>query len=141
MFKILKADEKKYALLLTTDGKVEFVTTDGEDGKILEVAREKIGCEWIECVYCSDERGNRICMMIDEEGKLKEEQYMNPIASWLYETCRHGDPIVGNAMLVLEGEEDLEYMNGMEVARLAKECEDNRAIAYELAMKFLGGAV
>lgn len=141
MVKILKAEEKKYALLLTIDGKVEFVMTDGTSEKMLEVAREKIGCEWIECVYCSDKRGNRICMMVDEEGKLKEERYMNPIASWLYGTHRHGDPIVGNAMLVFEGEEEFEYMNGMEVAYLAKECEENRARSYEIAAKFLGNAV
>lgn len=140
MVKILKADERKYALLLTVDGKVEFVTTDSECEKMLEVAREKIGCDLIECVCFNDKRGERICMMIDENGKLKEEKYMNPIASWLYGTHRHGDPIVGNAMLVLEGDESLEYMNGTEVAHLAKECEDNRAKAYEIAVKFLDDA-
>lgn len=43
-----------------------------------------------------------ICMLVDEEGLSKEETAPNPIGSYLYETDRHGAPIMGNILLVGE---------------------------------------
>lgn len=45
--------------------------------------------------------GQCVSMLIDEEGLLKENE-ANPIGSYLYETDRHGHPIMGNILFVGE---------------------------------------
>lgn len=45
--------------------------------------------------------GQCVSMLIDEEGLLKENE-PNLIGSYLYETDRHGHPIVGNVLFVGE---------------------------------------
>lgn len=45
--------------------------------------------------------GQCVSMLIDEEGLLKENE-PNPVGSYLYETDRHGHPIVGNILFVGE---------------------------------------
>ncbi|MCU7380476.1 hypothetical protein OBO34_19370 [Clostridiales Family XIII bacterium ASD5510] len=47
-------------------------------------------------------QGQAISMLVDEEGLLKEKKKMNPIASYLYETDKHGYPIVGNVLFIGE---------------------------------------
>lgn len=63
-------------------------------------AAEKIGCEWVEIV-----RPKRLpkgfIMLCDEEGLLKRN-FVNVPASWLYETDKHGEPIVGSVMILKE---------------------------------------
>lgn len=46
--------------------------------------------------------GESVSMLVDEEGLLKEEPVINPIGSYLYETDKHGYPIVGNILFVGE---------------------------------------
>ena len=45
--------------------------------------------------------GQCVSMLIDEEGLLKENE-PNPVGSYLYETDRHGHPIMGNILFVGE---------------------------------------
>jgi hypothetical protein len=46
------------------------------------------------------------CLIVNEEGLLLHLQ-RNPIASYLYETDKHGYPIVGNVVIMKDG-----YRNG-----------------------------
>lgn len=46
--------------------------------------------------------GESVSMLVDEEGLLKDEPIINPIGSYLYETDKHGCPIVGNILFVGE---------------------------------------
>lgn len=41
-------------------------------------------------------------MLIDEEGALKENKLVNPLASYLYETDKHRCPIYGNVLFVAD---------------------------------------
>ena len=43
-----------------------------------------------------------LCMVVDDEGRLKGSA-INNIASVLYGTPEHGQPIVGNAVILREG--------------------------------------
>lgn len=45
--------------------------------------------------------GRCVCMLVDEEGGLKELE-PNMAGSYLYETDKHGNPILGNILLVGE---------------------------------------
>lgn len=80
------------------------------------VLRELIGprCELYECVMPSrlytelhmksrptKVPGQCVSMLIDEDGLIKENE-PNLIGSYLYETDRHGHPIMGNILFVGE---------------------------------------
>lgn len=45
--------------------------------------------------------GSSVSMLVDEEG-FYHHPAINPIGSYLYETARHGQPIVGNALIIGE---------------------------------------
>jgi len=61
---------------------------------------EKINCSWIEIV-----RPRRLpegfVMIVDEEGLLKPNE-ANFAGCWFYETDKHGEPIVGDALILKE---------------------------------------
>ncbi|MDD2979575.1 MAG: hypothetical protein PHN80_06330 [Hespellia sp.] len=46
--------------------------------------------------------GQCVCMLVDEEFALKPDPVPNYIGSYLYETDRHGNPILGNVLFVGE---------------------------------------
>jgi hypothetical protein len=46
--------------------------------------------------------GQCVSMLIDEEGRLKEKPVPNLIGSYLYETDKHNNPIMGNILFVGE---------------------------------------
>ena len=71
-------------------------------------------------------------MVVDEEGLLKKKR-PNLIGSVLYETHKHGSPIVGDVVLMREerGPEglDLAGLSGQDVADLTELCRTILAIA------------
>ena len=83
-------------------------------------AGEAIGCDWIELVEAEPLAKDGLLMMIDEEGKLKPGgALINATASALYGTERHGDPIMGNAVIVRTTGENLELLTSGEAEQLA----------------------
>lgn len=52
-------------------------------------------------LHGSRERGNCISMLVDEDGHYHKLD-VNTVASWLYESDRHGYPILGNVLIVGE---------------------------------------
>ena len=100
-------DEKRYAVLLTETQDVKIMSCNsGKD--IFDIGREAIGCDWIELVEAEPLAKDRLLMMIDEEGKLKPGgALINATASALYGTEQHGDPIMGNAVIVRTTGENL----------------------------------
>lgn len=90
---------------------------EGGFSKENEVLHGLIGneCRMYQCVYprrlylqlhhsarATGSPGEAVSMLVDEEGLLKEHPVLNPIASYLYETDKHGFPIAGNALFVGE---------------------------------------
>lgn len=55
--------------------------------------------------------GQCVSMLIDEEGLLKETPIPNMIGSYLYESDKHHNPIVGNILFVGEewGEDGIDF--------------------------------
>ena len=84
------------------------------------MSREAIGCDWIELVEAEPLAKDGLLMMIDEEGKLKPGgALINATASALYGTEQHGDPIMGNAVIVRTTGENLELLTSGEAEQLA----------------------
>ena len=112
-------DEKQYAVLLTETQDIKVMACD-PDKDIFDIGREAIGCDWIELVEAGPLAKDGLLMMIDEEGKLKPGgELINATASVLYETERHGDPIMGNAVIVRTTGENLELLTAGEAEQLA----------------------
>ena len=113
-------DEKKYAVLLTDAQEVKILECDPQE-EMFETARGVIGCEWIELVEPDTVIDTGLVMLIDEEGKLRSAPAsINCIASDLYGSDRHGDPIVGNALIVHSNDESLELLTNAEAKSLAE---------------------
>ena len=106
--------EKNCAVVLTDAQEVKLLQCDPES-ETFDIARKVIGCEWIEIVEPESLANDQLVLLIDEEGKLKSgTAYINCIASHLYESEDHGDPIIGSAVIVKAGEEDLQLLTESE---------------------------
>ena len=92
---------------------------------------DRIGCEWIEVVY---PKGYPYCLVVDEEGLLNEK-LINPYASYMYGMQIHGQPIVGSALILKQGEDGQpEGFTDDEAEDLVKKLENN----FETIVEILG---
>lgn len=102
----------QHVIICRTDGTVEDMTlTEKHD---FHWYAEQIGTDIIQTVYA---RGLKkpYFFLCDEEGLFKEHPTINFLGSWLYKTQDHGQPIVGDIMIVRETMEDGEPdIGGME---------------------------
>lgn len=120
-------EEKRFAVLLTDTQAIQIINCDPQRD-MFDTARQAIGCDWIELVEAELLAKQDMLMMIDEEGKLKPDAaFINCIASHLYGAEVHGDPIVGNAVVVKTTGEQLELMTEAEASQLAADLEQIRA--------------
>lgn len=102
----------KYAVKLNVDGTADIINVP--ENRDWRWYSRQIGCDYIENVY---PRGlnHPYMMIIDEEGLLKEKPVCNFYASWLYENHKHGNPIVGNALIMkMIGTDDGPDVGGLE---------------------------
>ena len=63
-------NDKQYAVLLTETQDVRIIACNPER-EMFDIAREAIGCDWIDLVEAEPLAKDDLLMMIDEEGKLK----------------------------------------------------------------------
>lgn len=90
---------------------------------MLDFCYKYIGCDCIEIVH-PRRLSAPYLMVVDDEGLLKEAP-LNYIASYLYETDKHGQPIVGTALIMKEtmtnDGPDLCSLTDVDVAKLLHE--------------------
>lgn len=98
---------------ITTENQISV--HDFPEGSFMErnmALRDHIGpkCELYERVmpkrlykelHGSSKRGNCVSMLVDEDGHYHDLPE-NLVASWLYESDKHGYPILGNVLIVGE---------------------------------------
>ena len=92
------------ALKLDTDNCQTMEELRSDSGSLLGFCYQAIGCDCIEVVH-PKRLPHPYVMIIDESGALKELP-LNPLASVLYETDKHGWPIMGTALLMKEAMTD-----------------------------------
>ena len=89
---------EKYAVVLHTDAKNEIIDMTKER-QVCPALYSVIGCDTVE--FVNPQLLERpYALAVDEEGLLKGVTYINPVASYLYKTHIHGNPIVGVAVLI-----------------------------------------
>lgn len=131
-------DEKKFAVMLTDAQEVKILECDPQK-EMFDIARDAIGCEWIELVEPEPLTRDGLLMMIDEEGKLRNgTAFINCIASHLYGSERHGDPIVGYAVIVKSAKESLELLTAAEAKQVAFSMEQARRQSIDKIAKAFG---
>lgn len=91
-------NKMKKAVVIPIDGKMNMI--DVPDDIDWRWMGDQIGSDWIEIVRPVRLEDGYV-MIVDEEGKLKSN-FINLRASWLYGSDEHGDPIVGEAMILKE---------------------------------------
>lgn len=105
-------------LKLTTDNKItvhEYPTGDykeqntalseliGNGCRLVEEVRPKRLYEKLKFKFTATENeGDSVSMLVDEEGLLKDVIEVNPIASYLYEADKHGSIIAGDVLFIGE---------------------------------------
>ena len=115
-------DGQKACIYLSTHSfEPQIVPVQGED--IMDTVRKMIGCEWVEVVH-PRRLSEQYAVLVDEEGLLKASPVFNEIASYLYEIEQHGQPIVGDAVIVRvvydpEAGAELEWLSPEEAEILA----------------------
>ena len=103
------------------------------------IARGLIGCEWIELVEATPLAEQGYLLLIDDEGKMRSGEIpINCIASDLYASDQHGDPIVGNTMIVRAADEKLELLTASEAKHLADDLMKSRDKAIEKISRAFG---
>ena len=93
-----------YAVKLSTTLNIEIVEKKPDQG-LLDFCYQNIGCQYVETVHARFLQEPYI-LMIDEEGRLKDKPSINFIASYLYGTHEHHEPIVGNVLVMKLGMTD-----------------------------------
>lgn len=87
------------AILITTSNtiSVEHLT----DAPLYKAAAKAIGCDWIEIVRPVG-LSKPYCMIVDEEGLLKDKPVINHVGSILYGAHIHGSAICGDIVIMKE---------------------------------------
>lgn len=93
-----------YAVKLSTTLNIEIVEKKPDQG-LLDFCYQNIGCQYVETIHARYLQEPYI-LMIDEEGRLKDKPSINFIASYLYGTHEHHEPIVGNVLVMKLGMTD-----------------------------------
>ena len=89
----------KKGIVFPAGRRIPYVADVADSIDLSDIANE-LEFEWCEIV-----RPRRLpkgyVMIVDEEGLLKPNE-LNHVCSWFYETDKHGEPIVGNVMILKE---------------------------------------
>ena len=129
----------KHAIVCRTDGTVEdMALTERHDFRWYG---EQIGTDIIEVVHPHGLK-RPYMFFCDEEGRLKDKPVINFLGSWLYETQTHGEPIVGDIMIMkeamIDGECDIDGLEEGEADVLADWLLEHFWEAHNTVMKKIG---
>ena len=80
--------------------RVPYVVDVSDEIELSDIC-EELGFDFAEIVRPRKRLPRGFVIICDEEGLLKPNE-LNHVASWFYETEKHGSPIVGNVMVLKE---------------------------------------
>lgn len=106
----------RYGVKLSCHGlMIEPVERKGNES-VLEFCYRVIGCRTIDIVTLQC-LGDLYCMVVDDEGLFVDKPHLNAFASYLYGSHMHGQPIVGDVVLM----KNVQTPDGVETVWLSKE--------------------
>lgn len=86
----------------------EIVEKQASDN-VLSFCYREIECELID-VPPSELLKEPYIMIADDEGLLKDKPYINIVGSYFYGAHKHGQPLVGNVLIMKMGEDDIRWL-------------------------------
>lgn len=95
----------EYGVKLSCYGLMIELVERRENESVLDFCYRVIGCKTIDIVRPQN-LDAAYCMIVDDEGLLVERPRFNVFASHLYGAHVHGQPIVGNAVLMKNRQDD-----------------------------------
>lgn len=95
----------EYGVKLSCHGLMTELVERKDSESILDFCYRVIGCKTIDIVRPQN-LDAAYCMIVDDEGLLAERPRFNVFASHLYGAHVHGQPIVGNAVLMKNRQDD-----------------------------------
>lgn len=95
----------EYGVKLSCYGLMIELVERRENESVLDFCYRVIGCKTIDIVRPQN-LDAAYCMIVDDEGLLAERPRFNVFASHLYGAHVHGQPIVGNAVLMKNRQDD-----------------------------------
>ena len=104
-----------YAIKLGTQLSIDIVQPKKGES-LLDFCYREIGCDMIEMVRPKG-LDRPFLLVIDEEGLLKDEPVVNFIGSYLYRTQEHGNPIVGEVLIM----QDIDTNSGPDIGFLTED--------------------
>ena len=135
------SENRLYAVLLKTDDLHPqlVMSTLIASGDVCQMAKSFISCNCIEAVKAAGIK-HPYRLLVDEEGMLREKPVLNFLASYLYGTHHHGQPIVGNAVIVAEevlqnGDHDLRLLTKKEAEDVRFDLQYVALTAYKLVIE------
>lgn len=130
------SENQLYAVLLRTDDLHPQIIVSSVFADVLPMARKFIDCDTVQVVKAAGIK-HPYRLLVDEEGLFKDKPVLNFLASYLYGTHHHGQPIVGNAIIVAErvlptGDHDLRLLTKKEAEDARFDLEYVALAAYKL---------
>ena len=93
----MNQSDMKHVVICRTDGTVEDMTMTEDHA--FDWYAEQIGARIVQTVYPKGLKDPYL-FLCDEEGLLREKPVINFLGSWMYGTHEHGEPIVGDIIIV-----------------------------------------
>lgn len=94
----------KIKAIKLTQGVIHPEVIEIDSDKFLDECYEHINCRCIDIVT-GIYKDQFVDIVVDDEGLLRDDMIVNPIAWYLYSKCRPDAPIVGNAIICNSNEE------------------------------------
>ena len=92
-------------LKISTDNEISIIDVDFDDFRSIQKALEG-HFETVHTAKMSNYFQGPVIMLADEDGYFKK-LLLNRFGSWMYDTQRHGSPILGNVILAEARYEDI----------------------------------
>ena len=121
-------NEKQYAVLLTDEQEVKILECDPQE-EMFSIARATLGCDWIELVEPESLSKDSCLMLIDEEGKLHDDDLVVPELSKVELVADAG---------AQGGDDRLELLTDKEAAALAAGLDQKRELAINKISRAFG---
>jgi hypothetical protein len=109
----------KYCVMLNALLNNARVMSYDDNAEVLDACYDAIDCDTIQMVPLWPDRMPKGYVAVCDEDVHGKAPIINPMASWLYGTDDHGQPITRNALVWKEIEDDFDFMTEEEAQKLA----------------------
>lgn len=124
----------KYCVVLNALSNLAQPVMCAEETGVLQTCYDLIDCDTIQLVPLYPGRLPKGYIAVCDEDTYGKMEIFNPLASWLYGTDEHGQPIVRDAVILKETEEDMIFMEEDEARKLSADLNEKAEEVFNKTM-------